>query len=394
MKEPQVAPQDVAEVKKRLKQVELSQKALNELEGNLKKYVENITKVLRCLDSTGRCLQEATGAMAVHLEDRQQSAICRESCMPLDTLHQVAKVLTTATRDIQDGNLLVVYKDTLHKHIFGHIDPLRQSAKHTLSEGQKALLLLKKLHDKDTTLARKEQKYVKKGKALTESKRYTKQVNDRDKARSVAEAQVKKFKNFYGAHMVQVELCEGEFLDSFIKANAVLLQQAGGTFTAVGERVLREYPNLAGVLVLTANHVHPSAVHGTSPPTRASRLKTDKEDVDVNVQDGVTHVLDLEMQPLNGTPPAGNLYALDHVEVESRNSPINGSYQEPLTPLHPPVAQGALHAPDDFDSAVNDAYQQPLTKRRSSSTQDAHRASDEFDGAVKDAPPEAETHRP
>ncbi|RNF06964.1 uncharacterized protein Tco025E_07476, partial [Trypanosoma conorhini] len=379
------APKELAEVKRNLEQVERSQKALSDIEGNLKKYLGATMKMMGCLDSTGKCIQDATAAMTVHLEERRQSAFCREQCMPVDTLHQVARLLASAIRDLQDGSALAMYKETLHKHIFSHMGRLRKSAKESLGAGRAALSLLKKQQDKDAVVARKEKKYAKMNKSLTESKRYEKQVKDRDKARSAAEAQVRKFNNLYSSHMESVEALEGDFMDSFIDANALLLQQASGAFITVGEDALRAYPQLAAVLVRTSGRAAPRAVNGGSPPTRSSRLKMEEDSAGAWANGDAAERPNLETEPLAEDPAPGNQYLLNYAEAESRASTVNDAHEQPLTNHKPPEAREAPHAPDHFDAAVSDAHEQPFTQLQPSAPHEALHAPDHFDAAVNDA---------
>ncbi|KAF5221503.1 hypothetical protein ECC02_005390 [Trypanosoma cruzi] len=345
-------PEDVTEVKKCLHHVLESRKQLKELENKLKETITATNKMLSSLDAVGNGFVNTTRAMTQQLEGQPCSATSHRSSVPVGTLHGATKLMSTMLRELREGATIANYKDKLQKSIFDKLDTLRWSTKKVLDAGNESHALLLKYHKKEGAVNAKEQKYKKKGRDLSTSKRYTKQVTERDKAKRMAELKTSYFKDMYDIHVASMDQNEGEFFDCFIDANCHLVQKLHDTFSSVGSCALREYPLLASVLVRSASHEMPPLVSDDSPVTRASRIKMGSGNGHVRAEHDTVQKPGVETNPSDGLHAVGSPYLISHADIDSSPSRPSGVLQEPLTQLRPPTARDAPDEPVHFEDAL------------------------------------------
>ncbi|EKF26872.1 hypothetical protein MOQ_009420 [Trypanosoma cruzi marinkellei] len=346
-------PEDVAEVKKCLHHVLESRKLLKDLESKLKETIAVITKTLSSLDAVGSGFVNTTRAMTQQLEGQPCSTTSRRSSVPVGTLHGATKLMSTMLHDLREGATLTDYKETLNKNIFDKMNTLRWSTKKVLDAGNESHALLLKYHKMEAIVNSKEKKYKKKGRDLNTSKRYTKQVTDREKAKRMAELKTAYFKDMYDIHVASVDQSEGEFFDCFIDANCHLVQKLHDTFSSVGSCALREYPLLTSVLVRAAGHEMPRLVNDDSPVTKTSRMKVGNDNGHVRRAEHETvQKSSVSRNPSVGSHGVGSPYLISHAEVDSSPSRPSGAIQEPLTQLRPPSAQDAPNEPSHFENGL------------------------------------------
>ncbi|ORC89169.1 uncharacterized protein TM35_000131730 [Trypanosoma theileri] len=347
---------------------ETVKKRLGTLDDSLKRFIIAVSDTATAFECVGNCYVDMATAATVQAGNEEHSAVSRQVNDTRSALYNSARIFAMEMRELKDGQALVNYRSDIHKRIIELLRPLRETAKRTVIAGKTRSDLHKKYRKAVDVVVKKERKYEKKNKPISESKLYKKQEATRDKAYESFVKSNENFVSLYNDLIMNIEKITGQTLDSFVDISSSLLQYMLKTIQGVMEDVTKRYPMMDSVFVSKVRRERSPQEYSPplqdnnnrSPPTMSSRMKV----VDVPNSEPVAngssvHNHNGNTEPLDYAHQAEeDLYLLNYVDLHTESETRGQSMEQeeqPMTALGPPsasleVCATSAHEPLRVDS--------------------------------------------
>lgn len=206
-------------------------------------------KVLKEFDNsvmrTAQSMRDATGSLSQVSQSYQELSMCISNTNPSSVanreyqtrvnsqlvtnygaqLQKAAQVFSGEMEKLHNGAAYNRFNDGVHKLVLQPLHEVEQQAKRTCDAGDDVAKSTKKLTAAKKEVERKEAKYRKLNKPITESKLYPKHVALRDECQHAYDAKLAYFDRQYESLMQQHLFIAGRTMDEFLDLNTKYMAQ-------------------------------------------------------------------------------------------------------------------------------------------------------------------------
>lgn len=141
------------------------------------------------------------------------------------TLQRAGSLFSEEMKSIKEGAQYVTYNGAVHQTVLARLHEVLKHTQKTRGLGDDVESALRKLITSRKVVSKKEAKYLHKGRPLTESKLYVKQVGKMRQHEQIYEAKLRTFDAEYESLMQRQMYVAGHTMDDFLDANTTYLAQ-------------------------------------------------------------------------------------------------------------------------------------------------------------------------
>ncbi|GET88760.1 hypothetical protein, conserved [Leishmania tarentolae] len=213
----------------RHERVKLIAKALKQFSVYITRTTEAMREVASCLSLVGKSYHEVAECVNntnPHCRSNQDSYISFNKQLVESygaNLRNAATLFSSEMMDIKGGEQFLSYNKSMHRTVMARLHDVLKKAQKTRDLGDDVKAELKKTLSWRKIVSSKKEKYIRKGRPLTESKLYVKQSKKMQKHEEAYEAKLRTFDTEYESLMQRQLYVAGHTMDDFLDMNTVYL---------------------------------------------------------------------------------------------------------------------------------------------------------------------------
>ncbi|CAC9489736.1 conserved hypothetical protein [Leishmania infantum JPCM5] len=213
----------------RHERVKLIARALKQFGVYITRTTQAMREVASCLSLVGQSYHEV--AQCVN-NTNPHSGVDRDCYISFNrqlvesygaNLQNAATLFSAEMMNIKNGEQFLSYNKSVHRTVMARLHDVLKMAQRTRDLGDDVKAELKKATSWRKVVSRKEAKYIRKGRPLTESKLYVKQSEKMRKHDQAYEAKLRTFDTEYESLMQRQLYVAGHTMDDFLDMNTVYL---------------------------------------------------------------------------------------------------------------------------------------------------------------------------
>lgn len=213
----------------RHERVKLISRALKQFDAHITRTTQAMREVASCLSLVGQSYHEV--AQCVN-NTNPNSRVDQDGYISFNrqlvesygvSLQNAATLFSAEMMNIKNGEQFLSYNKSVHRTVMARLHDVLKMAQRTCDLGDDVKAELKKTVSWRKIVSRKEAKYIRKGRSLTESKLYVKQSEKMRKHDEAYEAKLRAFDTEYESLMQRQLYVAGHTMDDFLDMNTVYM---------------------------------------------------------------------------------------------------------------------------------------------------------------------------
>lgn len=223
----------------RHERVKLFAKIIKEFDKSIRRTAQSLREVVSAVSTAGanyyqvaQCINNVNPNNAnkknVSANGRACNNESNHECMSYNarvvqnygsTLEGAARVFSDELMRVREGSPYVNYNDGVHKRIMANLHEVSAQADKAKAAGDEVMKRFKKFSIRKKIAKKKEMKYARHGVPISQSKKYTHQLADMNKAECMYQAKLAHFNDAYANLMQRQLYVTGHTLDDFLDLN-------------------------------------------------------------------------------------------------------------------------------------------------------------------------------
>ncbi|KAG5504420.1 hypothetical protein JKF63_04872 [Porcisia hertigi] len=213
----------------RHERVKLLGRVLKQFDGRISRTAQAMREVASCLSLAGQSYHEVVQCVNntnPQTSANQTSFISFSNGLAENhgvSLRSAATLFAAEMKSIKDGEQYLSYDIGVHQTVLARLQEVLAKVHETRGFGDEVEATFKKFMSARNVVHKKEAKYMRKGRPLTDSKRYVKQCDKMHKKEQIFQAKLNVFDMEYDSLMQRQLYVAGHTMDDFLDVNTVYL---------------------------------------------------------------------------------------------------------------------------------------------------------------------------